>query len=110
MEGGKDPFNRRTYPWGQEDVQLMNHYKALGSIRRQFAALRLGNLQFFQAGGGRIGFTRNLNNQTIRVCINCSEETWSVTPGRILSGQNLTEVCKEQIDLGPMGYCILEEA
>ena len=109
MEGGKDPFNRRTYPWGREDVQLMNHYKALGSIRRQFAALRLGNLQFFQAGGGRIGFTRNLNNQTIRVCINCSEETWAVTPGRILSGQNLTEVCKEQIDLGPMGYCILED-
>ena len=110
MEGGKDPFNRRTYPWGQEDVQLVNHYKALGSIRKQHAALRLGNLQFFQAGGGRIGYTRSLENQTIRVCVNCGNTPWTVAPGRILSGHNLKEVCKDQIDLGPMGYCILEEA
>ena len=109
MEGGKDPFNRRPYPWGQEDLRLMSHYTSLGSIRKQHASLREGTLTFFQAGGGRVGYTRQLGGQMIRTCVNCSQENWTVTPGRILSGQHLTEVCQEQISIGPMGYCILEE-
>ena len=104
MEGGKDPFNRRTYPWGQEDVQLMNHYKALGSIRKQYCALRQGNLHFFQAGGGRIGFTR----ENIRICVNCGSAPWRVPAGHILSGLGLS-VEEKEIQIAPMGYCILEE-
>ena len=34
-EGYSDPFNRRTYPWGEENKELLDHYKAIGGIRRQ---------------------------------------------------------------------------
>lgn len=34
MEGYSDPFNRRTYPWGEEDHELLSHYITIGKIRR----------------------------------------------------------------------------
>ena len=34
-EGYSDPFNRRTYPWGEENKELLDHYKTIGGIRRQ---------------------------------------------------------------------------
>lgn len=34
LEGFEDPFNRRTYPWGREDGELLEWYTALGKARR----------------------------------------------------------------------------
>ena len=33
LEGGRDPFNRMTYPWGNEDTELLEFFKALGTLR-----------------------------------------------------------------------------
>ena len=30
LAGGKDPDDRRTYPWGQEDQSLIHYYQTLG--------------------------------------------------------------------------------
>ena len=38
MEGFEDPFNRRTYPWGREDGELLEWYTALGKARRALPA------------------------------------------------------------------------
>ena len=40
MEGFEDPFNRQTYPWGCEDTELLDWYRALGRLRQQHPALR----------------------------------------------------------------------
>ena len=29
MEGFEDPFNRQTYPWGREDRELLDWFRAL---------------------------------------------------------------------------------
>lgn len=34
MEGYNDPFNRRCYPWGREDGQLLAWYHALSALRK----------------------------------------------------------------------------
>ena len=34
MEGFGDPFCRMPYPWGREDIELLEHYRALGNMRR----------------------------------------------------------------------------
>jgi glycosidase len=34
LEGGKDPFCRASFPWGNEDKDLLEFYKELGSVRR----------------------------------------------------------------------------
>ena len=36
MQGFKDPVNRRTYPWGNERADLLEHYKTLGKIRTTY--------------------------------------------------------------------------
>ena len=37
MEGGRDPFNRRTYPWGNEDAPLLAFYRKTGALRTAHA-------------------------------------------------------------------------
>jgi glycosidase len=43
LEGGEDPDDRRTYPWGHEDSSLIAYYQALGRARHQLSALRTGS-------------------------------------------------------------------
>ena len=110
MEGHKDPFNRRTYPWGREEPILMAHYKALGNIRKQEEVLRLGDIQFFQSGDRRLGFTRTLNSRTLKIYVNRNADPWEIPAGHVLLGHNLQTVAPDRLCLAPMGFCITEEA
>jgi glycosidase len=42
FEGYEDPFSRQCYPWGRENVLLLNWYKKLGSMRKMVKALGSG--------------------------------------------------------------------
>ena len=104
MEGYKDPFNRRPYPWGKEDKMLLAHYRSLGSLRRKNPALRLGDIAFFQAGDGRIGYSRRWEAEEIRIYVNRSDALWALPAGRVLYSLGLEKNC-----LAPMGLCIQTE-
>lgn len=43
LEGGKDPDDRRTYPWGSEDTHLVSYYSLLAAVRHHLTALRTGS-------------------------------------------------------------------
>ncbi len=108
MEGYKDPFNRRTYPWGREDWELLNHYTRLGQLRRSCEALRLGDIQFFQAGDKHLGFQRSYKGKTVRIYANRSGDSWEIPKGNILLGYNIQVVAPDCLTLGPRGFCITE--
>ncbi|AXB82203.1 4-alpha-glucanotransferase [Megasphaera hexanoica] len=42
LTGGKDPDNRRTYPWGHENMSLLRWVKRLTALRRKHDALQTG--------------------------------------------------------------------
>ena len=109
MEGYKDPFNRRTYPWGKEDQQLLSHYKQLGHLRKTLEALRLGDLEFFTAGDQKLGFRRSFGSEAVRVYVNRSGDPWEVPAGKVLYGHNLQTVAPDWLSLSPMGFCIVED-
>ena len=109
MEGGKDPFNRRTYPWGDEDRTLLEHFKILGRLRKEHTALREGMIRFFRYDSGKLGFFRELAGKKLRICINRSEESWEIPAGKLLLGHNLQTVAPTWLTLNPLGFCILEE-
>ena len=109
MEGYKDPFNRRTYPWGHENQMLLNHHKQLGRLRKQQEALRLGDLEFFQAGDQKLGFSRSYNGSKVRIYVNRSSDVWEIPAGKILYGHNLRTVAPTWLCVGPMGFCITED-
>ena len=109
MEGGKDPFNRRPYPWGQENQSLLEHFRVLGKLRKDNEALRFGDIRFFRAGDGKLGFTRTANGKTLRICINRSLDNWDIPAGRLLWSSNLHTVAPNWLTLSPMGMCIVED-
>ena len=45
MEGHKDPFNRRSFPWGKEP-EFADLLRQLGELKREHEALRVGDIQF----------------------------------------------------------------
>ena len=109
MEGHKDPFNRRTYPWGQEDQTLLAHFRGLGQLRKNAPALRLGNLEFFRAEGGQIGFTRESDGQRVRIYVNRSKDCWEIPAGKILFAHHLKSLAPDWLCVEPMGFCVIEE-
>ncbi len=109
MEGYKDPFNRRTYPWGRENKTLLEHFRLLGKLKNQLEALRLGDIHFFQSGDGKLGYTRQYAGQTLRICVNRSDVPWELPVGKLLFGHNLQSETGDAMILAPGGMCILEE-
>ena len=108
MEGYKDPFNRRTYPWGREDQELLAHHKCLGRLRKEQEALRWGDVAFFQGMDNQLGFTRTLEGKQLRIYVNRSADTWDVPSGKLLYGHKLHTVAPDWLSIGPMGFCIVE--
>ena len=108
MEGYKDPFNRRPYPWGREDPEFLSHFRRLGQLRKNVEALRLGDIRFFAAGDKHIGFTRSYNGQSVKVYANRSADAWEVPYGKILLAFNLQVVGQDCLVVGPRGFCITE--
>ena len=109
MEGYKDPFNRRTYPWGREDWEILNHFKRLGKLRKDHPALRLGDIRFFEAGDKHLGYTRSLDGKTYKVYANRSGDPWDIPAGKVIFGYNLQTVAPDWLTLAPRGFCVVEE-
>ena len=74
MEGFEDPFNRRTFPWGQEDGELTDWFRALGSLRKTEPALRRGDLRWTATRGPLLAFTRTHGRRTILCACNAGDE------------------------------------
>ena len=108
MEGYRDPFNRRPYPWGMENPEFVNHFRRLGRMRREHEALRLGDIHFFQAADKHLGFTRSYAGRTYRVYCNRSSDTWDVPSGKLVLGYNLQIVASDWLTIGPRGFCVTE--
>ena len=109
MEGYKDPFNRRPFPWGHEDWELQNHFKRLGRLRKDNPALRLGDIRFFQAGDRHLGFTRCYEGTTLKIYCNRSGDPWEIPFGHLVFGCNLQTVAPDWLTLGPRGFCVVKE-
>ncbi len=109
MQGHKDPFNRRTYPWGREDKTLLDHYRRLGQLRKESLALRLGGIAFTHAAEGRVAFTRSWGGQRLRIYLNCGADTWEIPGGRVFLGEDFART-QEGLTLEPLGFCALEDS
>ena len=73
MEGFEDPFNRQTYPWGREDRELVDWFRALGTLRRDHPALRRGDIRYVAGQGPLLAFTRSAAGETILCACNAGD-------------------------------------
>jgi 4-alpha-glucanotransferase len=79
MEGFEDPFNRRTFPWGKENPEVLAHFRRLGNLRKGAAALRSGLLRWGPCRGHILSFYRQTDSQTLCVAVNAGERDEVVT-------------------------------
>lgn len=74
MEGFEDPFNRRTYPWGEEDKELLRWFAALGNLRKACMPLRRGDIRFLEGVGHLLSFTRSWEGETLLCAFNAGDD------------------------------------
>jgi len=73
MQGYRDPFNRRCYPWGHEDAELLNWYRWLGQFRKNCKPLKKGGFAELSRGGGYIAYKRTDGEDSVSFIINRNE-------------------------------------
>lgn len=74
LKGGKEPDNRKSYPWGKEDIELIGFYRKVARIRNKENALKRGELYIFQTDFEVLAFERDYENEKILVLVNVSKE------------------------------------
>ena len=84
-------------------------FQQLGQLRKGQEPLRLGDISFFEAGDGKLGFTRSVNSQTLRIYVNHSMDAWQVPVGRVLFGHHIHTLAPTWLSLSPMGFCVTRE-
>jgi len=70
LMGWTDPDNRRTFPWGKEDILLTDLHKALIALRKAYPVLRHGSVEFLWTNHGFLSFGRWDDKQKMVVAIN----------------------------------------
>lgn len=68
--GFTDPDNRRTYPWGKENVELLQFHKDAIRIHKESSALRTGSLRILYGANNVVSYARFDENETIAVVVN----------------------------------------
>lgn len=56
--GWTDPDNRRSFPWGHEDREMLNFHQELIRIRKESRAFSFGSLKQLAGKNGIIGYGR----------------------------------------------------
>ncbi len=72
--GFTDPDNRRTYPWGQEDHDLILFHKKMIALHKKYRILRTGSLKFLWNDYQGLCYGRFSHTEQIIVVINNRDE------------------------------------
>ena len=76
--GFTDPDNRRTYPWGREDHELIAFHKEAIRIHKEHPALRTGSLKILSGEENVMSYARFKGNDRIVIVINNRSERTEV--------------------------------
>ncbi len=79
VHGFTDPDNRRTYPWGKEDHELIRFYKNIIYIHKKYPVLTKGSLKFIYKDYNIIAYARFDLSEQIVIAVNNRAEQANVT-------------------------------
>lgn len=73
MEGLSDPYNRGTYPWGQEEKEVLAWYRQLINIRKRYCMFIDGIWEALPVNDEVFAFVRKKQDDVAVILINRSE-------------------------------------
>lgn len=69
--GHKDPENRKAYPWGRENKEILEHYSFFGNFRKNEEVLKKGEFYIYKNTPDEIlAFKRFYENKEMIIIIN----------------------------------------
>ena len=71
--GFTDPDNRRTYPWGKEDQELIAFHREIIKMHQKSEALRTGSLLFLEGENNLLCYARFTRRQQFVIIVNNDE-------------------------------------
>lgn len=75
MQGWTDPFNRRCYPWGEENKEILSHYKFIGKLRKSSSVFSQGKYRCLVHDKGMYVFERFNDEMRLIIAVNISSNT-----------------------------------
>lgn len=112
MEGFEDPFNRRFFPWGKEDKEMLKWYRILGALKRQNSALHKGKMTIWAASAEVVMLTLAQGEKKVWGIVNrgiSPYQAFGYLKGRIncIGGKLLAkEEQKIQVEIASMSCAI----
>lgn len=76
--GWTDPDNRRPYPWGKENLEMIEFHRYMGGIHNRIPALKRGALKKLLAGRHLLAYGRMCGKYKAVVVVNSLEQEQEV--------------------------------
>ncbi|MFP3155919.1 glycoside hydrolase family 13 protein [Lachnospiraceae bacterium ZAX-1] len=112
--GFTDPDNRRTYPWGREDKELLSFHKEIIRIHKENEALRIGSVKFLNGQNNLLGYGRFTKEQQIVILVNNDSiprkillEVWAIGLPYECTLLQLISTTREGHSMEPVKYQVL---
>ena len=108
LTGYEDPMNRKTYPWGFEDKEILDFYTKLGHIRSMLKEEMLGETYF--DGDEEIVHIVRVNGKK-RADIFVNNTPNSITRQFDFDAINMLDdrTCHGKITVEPYGFAVLKK-
>jgi alpha-glucosidase len=113
--GFTDPDNRRTYPWGKEDFELIEFHKDMIRIHRRNPVLKFGSTKILKAEKEVLAFARFNDESQMVTVINMSDEekiiklpVWTANVPMEGSMQRLMKITEDRYNVGRVSYEVKE--
>lgn len=107
--GFTDPDNRRTYPWGRENHELIAFYKAMIALRKSCRELKTGSFLKLGEDYGFIAYGRFTRDTQSAVLVNNTEQEMEKEIDFSLLGTPLNAAVERQVLTAADGYTLEKE-
>lgn len=108
LQGFDDPINRRPYPWGSEDEEILAHYKKLGRIRRENRAVFSGGFNM-RDENGLVAYERAVGDDEILIAVNASADDKTLFIKKEYTSLYNNKEYKDVVDVPGGSFVILKK-
>lgn len=111
--GFTDPDNRRTYPWGKEDFELIEFHRDMIAIHRRNPVLKFGSTKILKAEKEVLAFARFDNENQMLTVINMSDKeqiiklpVWTANVPMTGVMERLMKITEDRYNVGRIQYAV----
>lgn len=108
LQGFDDPINRRPYPWGSEDEEILAHYKKLGRIRRENRAVFSGGFNM-RDENGLVAYERAVGDDEILIAVNAGADDKTLIINKEYTSLYNNKEYKDVVDVPGGSFVILKK-